>query len=340
MKNNDALFFSRTYDFLHVCLPKEKNGSGRTVTTYKQGLKTFRRYVNEVAGIPSNRFEFRDCTYDFLLDYRNYLHDVEHLKARTVNNKLAAVKSYVGYASARDVSLQQFVFSIKQVPYYSEPKEQQPVIEDVDALAALLHMPPNTRKGLRDKVILSVLYDSGMRVDELVSLNFANVCLDHGEVHMRIHGKGNKERCIVLDPKTSALIRQYVGEFHPERAPSMPFIYTVIGGNKKHMSARNVQKLVKKYADEARNCHTLPKSVSPHTLRRTRGTNLYRDGVDLAAISVLLGHSDMKTTRDHYTSPSLEQLREIASKNTEAIPDVEPMWPDNEDEISKLLGLD
>lgn len=96
---------------------------------------------------------------------------------------------------ARNVSLQQYAFSIEQVPYYSEPKELQPVIEDAGALAALLHMPSNTRKGLRDKVIMSVVYDSGMRVDELVSMDVRNVCLDHNDVKLRLHGKGSKVLC-------------------------------------------------------------------------------------------------------------------------------------------------
>lgn len=256
MNNNDMLFFCRTYDFLHVFIPKEKSGSYHT----------------------------RGCAYDFLLDYRNHLHEVDNLKTKTVNNKLATVKSYMSYASARDVSLQQYAFSIEQVPYYSELKELQPVIEDVDALAALLHMPPNTRNGLRDKAIMSVLYDSGMRVDELVSMDVRNVCLDHNDVKLRLHGKGNKERCVVMDAKTTALIRQYMGGFHPERNRDAPFIYTVIDGKQKYMAARNVQKLIKKYSDKVRKEYDLPESVSPHTLRRTRGTMLYRDGVDLAAI--------------------------------------------------------
>ena len=82
------------------------------------------------------------------------------------------------------------------------------------------------------------------------------------------------------------------------------------------------------------------KSKISDLFRRTRGTGLYRDGVDLAAISVLLGHADMKTTRDYYTTPSLEQLREIANKRTGAIPEEEPLWPDDENEITRMLGLD
>lgn len=65
MKNNEMLFFSRIYDFLHVYIPKEKGGSSHTLLTYKQGLKTFRQYVNDTKGIPTNRFEFKDCPMIF-----------------------------------------------------------------------------------------------------------------------------------------------------------------------------------------------------------------------------------------------------------------------------------
>lgn len=340
MKDLSKLFFCKTYDFLHVYLPKEKSGASGTFTTYKQSLKTFRSYVNDVAGIPTIQFEFKDCTYDFLLDYRNYLHDVYNLKETTVNNKLAAVKSYVSYASARDVSLQQFAFAIGQVPNYCEPKVRQPVIESVEAIAAILQAPPNNRKGLRDKTILCILYDGAIRVEELVTLTLRNVCLDYEDIQLRIHGKGNKDRTLVLDSKTSAIVRQYTKEFHPDLNQDTPFIYTVIGGQKKSMTTRNVQKLMKKYADQVRSEYDLPESVSPHTFRRSRGTALYRDGVDLVAISALLGHSSTKTTRDHYAFPSVEQMREIANRKAEVIPDEVPLWPDDEDEITRLIGLD
>ena len=340
MMNIEGLFFCRTHDFLHDYIPKVKAGSRNTFATYKQGIKSFRTYVNSVKGIPSTKYRFVDCTYDFLLDYRNHLHDVDGLKETTVNNKLAVIKAYVGYASARDVSLQQQMLAISQVPYYSTPKIWQPIIEDVDALAAILGMPSNTKKGLRDKTIMSTLYDSAMRVEELVSLTVGSVCMDHEDVAIRIHGKGNKERTVVLDEKTSALVRQYAGEFHPEREPVAPFFYTVVGGMRKHMTTRNVQKLIKKYSDKARADYDIPESVSPHTFRRTRGTLLYRDGVDIEAVAVFLGHSDTKTTRDHYTSPSVQQLREIANRRTEAIPETEQLWPDDEDEMTRILGLD
>lgn len=338
-KQIERLFFCRSYEYLHIYIQSQRNGTANTFSTYRSGMKSFRTYVNTVAGIPTGKFQFEDCTYDFLLDYRNYLHDNRHLTERTANNRLAVIKSYVNYAAARDVSLQQYAFAVSQVPFYTAPKVQQPIIEDVDALAALLAMPPNTRKGLRDKVIMSVLYDGATRLEELLSLNIRNLDLEDENIRLNLHGKGNKERSIVLDTRTSALIRQYLAECHQNPEPNAPFIYTVVGGVRKAMSKRNVQKLIKKYADKARTDYKLPESVSPHTLRRTRGTLLYRDGVPLESISIMMGHSNTKTTREHYTSPSYDQMRKIANMQNKVIPEEEPIWPDDEDELSKLLGF-
>lgn len=336
----NQLFFSRTNDFLNVYLPKHKDGSDYTRRTYRTALKDFKDYTNKVRGIPTGKFFFADCTYDYLLDYRNYLHDIMHRKESTIGTKLAAIKSYAGYVSSMDASLLQIHLSLGRVPQYAIPRIQQPIIDDVDSLRAILSMPKNTRKGMRDTVMMSMLYDSGMRISEMKNLIVRDVEVNEDQTRVLIHGKGQKERIVYLDEKTTALIRQYLDEYHPERSLSLPFFYTESHGQKHPMSVRNYEKLIKKYADKARaDNHPLPDSVSPHTFRRTRGTNLYRDGVDISVVSGLLGHANIQTTKDHYTSPSPEQLKAVAQRRTEMIPDEIQLWPDDEEELAKELGL-
>ena len=337
MKNENikTLFFCKTGDFLTVFIPKNQNGSQNTASTYKCGLKAFRSYVNDVKGIPTNKFRFEDCTYDFLLDYRNYLHDEKKLTEKTANNRLATIKSYVNYASASDVTLQQYAFAISRVPFYSVPKTQRPIIEDVDALTAMLSMPPNTKKGLRDKVIMSVLYDGGIRLDELIGLKIRDLNLSDECIRVKIRGKGNKERTDILDSKTSALIRQYLSEYHPEMNLNSPFIYTVIKGSRGAMSSRNVQKLIKKYADKVRENYSLPESVSPHTFRRTRGTMLYRETGDIYLVADVLGHKDVNTTRKHYAAMSEDRRRmaaEIIKLRSDEKQPSSPPSPNNNEE--------
>ncbi len=195
------LFFSKTHDYLNVYLPKHKDGSDYTKRTYRIALKEFKDYTNNVKGIATGKFLFADCTYDYLLDYRNYLHDTMHRKESTVNTKLAAIKSYVGYASSRDASLLQVHLSIERVPLYVIPKVQQPIIDDANSLGAILSMPKNTRKGMRDTVMMSMLYDSGMRISEMKNMLLRDVEVSENQTRILIHGKGQKERIVYLDKK-------------------------------------------------------------------------------------------------------------------------------------------
>src|SRR5699024_7175091 len=156
---NKKLFFSMTYDFLTVYIPQD-SASSRTVKTYRDGLTVFRRYVTEVKGFSIRTFTFSQCTFDFVLEYRNWLLDDQKRAKSTVNNRLAAIKSYMYYASAKDISLQQIQINIAAVPFLKVEKNIRPVIEDPDTVKDLLNAPPNTKTGCRDVMILSVLFKS------------------------------------------------------------------------------------------------------------------------------------------------------------------------------------
>ncbi len=332
-----------TLDFLNVYIPQD-SPSSKTVKTYRDGLTVFRRYVCEEKHLSIRRFRFDECTFDFVLDYRNWLLDDRKQARSTVNNRLAAIKSYVRYASARDVTLQQVFLSISEVPFLRIEKKILPIIEDTETLKAFLDSPPNTRTGCRDTMILSVLFDTMIRADELIRISIGDLCMNAGIPYILIHGKGNKERTVSLSEKVIPLIKEYMKEFHGSSAdiPDFPFIYTVSHDEVHRMSERNVERIVKKYADITRQKYpSLPDPVYPHMLRRTRGTGLYRDGVPIEAIAVAMGHANVQTTRDHYAFPSLEQKRAAMEKGTGVISigNEEPEWPDDEDELARLCGL-
>lgn len=336
---NDSLFFSKTLDFFEIYIPKQSNGSRNTVETYRIGLSMFRNYIQEQKGRSIRNFKFSDCTYDFILDYRNWLHDDKGYKESTTNNRLAAIRSYMNYAAARDITLQQVAFSVSEVPAYRVPKTVGPVIGQVETLSALLNAPPNTRTGLRDKTILIILFDTAIRAEELITLDYSDINLSVSYPYIHVHGKGNKDRKVYFSQSTIEIVKQYVKEFHSQKDRKMPFFFTTIHNQKGHMSRRNVERIVKKYADQIRQEHAdLPDSVYPHLLRRTRASGLYQDGVDITAISTLLGHSLLQTTKDHYVHPSIEQLRKAMESN---IPETseEQLWSDDEDELARLCGL-
>lgn len=252
-------------------------------------------------------FRYADCTYEYLLDYKEYLALKKDYSASSINQRIAVVKSYVKYSYGCDSTFIQVYISISGVPFSTVPKIQRKALAE-ETVACLLDKPPATRKGLRDTLIMSLMFDTAIRLDE----------------------------------RTVQLMDVYMKEYHQNNSNTdSPLIYTVVKGEVNHMSHRNIQKLLKKYAASARDdCADMPESVYPHQLRRSRATNLYQNGTPLEIISRFQGHSSTETAKDHYAFPSLEQLRNAMNAGNQNIPHKEAaLWVDHEDELARICGL-
>ena len=157
MQDKD-LFFSKTWDYINRYLPTQNSNSPKTKIAYTDALTIFRRYVSNERKISISQFRFVDCTYDFILDFREYL-SKKGYAPKTINQRISAIKSYLRYAALRCVDLQQVYLNIRDVPEVEVPKKQPPIIEDNKTIAAFLSTPGVSKKGIRDKVILSILFD-------------------------------------------------------------------------------------------------------------------------------------------------------------------------------------
>ncbi len=332
------LFFSKTKDFLDTYLSKQCNKSSHTVKAYRDALTIFRHFITDEKKRSIGTFHFSDCTYDFMLDFMIYLKEEKHYMESSCNQRLAAIKAYLSYAADTDITLQQIALSISRVPFQKVPKKNRPVIAD-DALSAMMGTPTDSKMGIRDRTILVLLFDSAIRLDELLSLKVSDVNLRQTNPYLRIHGKGDKERIVTVTERTVNHLKLYMRHYHDKSNGSHPFFYTVIQQHTNTMSPGNVERIVKKYADITRKKYPdLPKSVSPHTFRRTRACGLYQDGVDLELVSRILGHSSTVTTRI-YATPSIDMLREAMEDKTDKIPNEKPLWEGKEDELARLCGL-
>ena len=335
-KLQKKLFFSRTLDFLDHYLPDQVLKSRNTVETYRDALTVFRRYVTNTLHLSLRSFTFEDCTYDFLLSYMEFLKKSGNTET-TCNNRLAAIRAYLWYIADGDISLQSVALAASHVPFLKAPKLTRETISEND-LKALLSAPPATKIGRRDQTILILLYDSAVRVSELLSLNVSSVNLSAGIPYLRVYGKGDKERIVAITDTTAEHIRNYLTIYHPTGDPDSPLFYTTIKGHKGRMSVGNVERILNKYADKIRPDHpNLPKHCYPHMLRRTRSTNLYQDGTELELISRILGHSSTETTRI-YAVPSVEMMRK-AMESGNISTDEKPLWPDDEAEMARICGL-
>jgi site-specific recombinase XerD len=196
-KLNEELFFSKTRDYLDTYLVAQCGKSPHTVKADRDALTVFRRYVHDEKGFSIMKFQFPHCTRDLVLDFMTYLKGKDYAE-RSCNQRLSAIKAYLWYVSDDDILLQPIALSISRVPFLKEPKPTWPTIEE-DALSALLLT--HTKIGIRDRTIMILLYDSDIRLEELLRLKISDLNLMIGNPYIRIHGKGDKERIVAIVDK-------------------------------------------------------------------------------------------------------------------------------------------
>ncbi|ACV63055.1 integrase family protein [Desulfofarcimen acetoxidans DSM 771] len=335
-----TLFFSMTLEFLETYLPRQLGRSSKTIKSYKDSLTVFRRYLYDECHISVAAFKFADCNQKCIQEFIIYLKDNNNSPG-TCNQRLTALKSYLWFAADRDIAVQSVALSISKIPQCKIPKKEKETLTE-EALAAILQQPPNTKMGLRDRVIMILLYDSAVRLDELLCLTLKDLSLRTDNPYIRISGKGNKERIVAITPKTAEHLKQYLSVYHKNDLNMDQYLFiTRIKGVTDRMSPGNVERFIKQYANSAREkCLQIPLKVYPHMFRRTRATDLYQNGVELELVSRILGHSSTETTKV-YAKPSIEMLRKaIESVEIPEQTNEEPLWTScNEEEMAKLCGL-
>jgi site-specific recombinase XerD len=337
-KLSQELFFSKTNDYLNLYLPSQAIRSNHTISTYQDGLTVFRRYVTDTKRQSIRKFQFADCSHDFLLGYMAFLKSIGCAES-TCNNRLAAIRAYLWYVADGNVSMQSIALGASKVPFFREPKKAKETINENDFSALLSAPSSHTKLGIRDQSLMILLYDSAIRVNELLELKICSLNLNASIPHIKVHGKGDKERIVAITDKTAAHLRKYITLFHEKNVPECPLFYTVIKGTLAPMSTGNVERLINKYAEQIRPGHPdLPSKVHPHMFRRTRATNLYQNGVELELVSRILGHSSTQTTRI-YATPSIEMMKEEMGTRMNGIPEEQPMWLADEEELARICGL-
>ena len=286
--STDQLFFSQTWNFLNVYLAKQVGRSQAIAESYRDSLTIFKNYLVGELGKPISTFQFSDCTKECIYNFREYLL-ANGSQPSTVNVKVAAIRAYLNYASDMDISIQSVALAISQISPCKTIKKEKPILSD-DALAAILSAPPNTKFGVRDRAILILLYDTAVRISELLSIRLCDIAMESKYPNIFITGKGNKERTIQLTAKAVEHLREYIRVYHSNSSKEAYLFSTTI---KDRMSVGNVQRIIKKYAAlVSESGISLPDSVHCHMFRRTRATNLYQDGIAIELVQRCLNNSE------------------------------------------------
>lgn len=283
----DVFDFNQMYEEYLIEL-EIRNYSENTVKTYGSIVKNFISYIKN------------EKIYDdkqFLKIFKKYITELKRSKLVTQNYiylNTVVCKKFLEYHHIYYLDEIKNPKRTKSLPKSLNEIEVKNLINSVkwDENDSLYKQ----KTKMRDKVILALLYSSGLRVSELVKLIIQDI--DFEERTIRIRGKGDKDRIVLFDDTTKKLIIEYINI----RDSDSKYLFINKNGNK--LSSRYIQMMIKKYAEEA----GIDKKVTPHILRHSFATHLLKNGVDIRAIQQLLGHASLSTTQI-YTSVDMDTLK-------------------------------
>ena len=286
-------------DYIHF-LKIERQLAANTITSYRRDLTDYMEFIDnsEVESIDA-------VTRQSIISYLQVMKN-EGKSARTVSRHISSIRSFHQFL------LREKVTTNDPTVHLELPKIEQklPRVLSVDEVGKLIDAPDQSKpQGVRDVALLELLYGTGMRVSELISLDLDNIHLSMGFV--RVFGKGGKERIIPLGNKAIEACTKYVNEVRPkfiakQSEPQHALFVNMRGGR---LTRQGCWKLLKAHALSVK----IQKKMTPHILRHSFATHLIENGADLRAVQELLGHADISTTQI-YTHVSRNRLKEVYVK--------------------------
>lgn len=292
-------------------LMRERNASPHTIANYRDTFRLLIAFANRRLKKPPTKLAIPDLDASFIGGFLDHLEKERRVTPRSRNVRLAAIHSFFNYVALQEPAagaVAQRVLAIKSKRYAKKPVEYLTQAE----INALLAAPDQTTwSGRRDRTLLLLALQTGLRVSEIIGLRCENVTLDTG-AHVRCTGKGRKTRCIPLRNETVHALRHWMRERN--RKPGDALFPNARG---QALSRDGVEYLLTKHATVARTrCPSLKsKRLSPHVLRHSTAMHLLQHGVDRSVIALWLGHESMETTQV-YLHANLE-LKERALAKTE-----------------------
>lgn len=273
-------------------LTYQRNYSDLTILNYKEDLEFFKKYIEK------DKISFLDIDYSFIRKFYNYMDDKKYSK-NTISRKVSSVRSFYkylarnGYVAYNPFSLTQGPKKDKLLPKFLYYNELEELFNACDL---------NDFYSVRDRLLLEMLYATGMRVGELEMVKVKDLNLYDNSI--KILGKGNKERIVYYGDYAKEILDMYLDS----RDDKCEYLF--INNKKERLTARGIRYILDKIVKKA----CLNTKVSPHMLRHSFATHLLNEGCDLLSVQELLGHESLRATQV-YTHVTNDRLKDVYLKS-------------------------
>jgi site-specific recombinase XerD len=312
---NGSIFPALLQRFFTERLITQQGASPHTIAGYRDTFRILLQFAKERLGRMPSALRLEDLDAEFLEKFLEHLEHERRNRPRTRNNRLSALHAFFRYVALAEPAFGLQCQRILAIP--AKRFDKVPVEFLTEEEAAALVSAPNAQTwiGRRDRSLLLVAAQTGMRNSEITSLRWQDVELGPG-AHIRCFGKGRKMRCTPLRPDVAAVLRAWLSEQRGE--PTTPVFPSSRGGR---LSADAFQRLVTRHIATARHtCHSLlTKSVTPHTLRHGAAMALLRRGIDLTVIALWLGHESTGSTEVYLHADMQIKERALAHANPSGV---------------------
>ena len=278
----------------------ERNYSNYTIKNYLIDITEFITYCNNF-----NK-NYMNIKYTDIKSYLTHLYEKKY-KSTTISRKISALRTFYAFLYDKNI-VDKNVFEYITLPKKEKRLPKYLSNDDIDEIFKIIDI--STPLGIRNRLILELLYGSGLRVSELCNIKLSDI--DFSNKSIRIIGKGKKERIVYYGEPCKRIIDLYLNGTRDEILGKNKNEYLIIGNKKsnKSLSVRSVELILNNIIEST----SLNKKASPHTLRHTFATHLLNDGCDILIVKELLGHSSLDTT-GIYTNISNERLRKVYLNN-------------------------
>jgi len=337
MKETD--FAKRLTDFLTSYLPEERGYSVNTVKAYRDTILLFLIYMKTVHNINADRIDFKDITQECIVGFLQWTEQERGCSVSTRNTRLAAIHSffrYLQYKAPEQLAQWQRILSIKTK---KTPHTKNAYLTP-EGLNLLFKQPDTgTKKGRRDIVLLSLLYESAARVQELIDLTPSRITFGKPSL-LRVTGKGNKTRIVPISEQAASLLRAYMTENNLLEPYANE--YPLFGSKMRQKFTRmGINAILKKHVNRAResNPSLIPKKITPHTMRRSKAMILLKAGVDIVSLRDFMGHASVTTTEIYVRDDHEQKIKAVEHTALSNIADECPSWQKDRSLLDWLESL-
>lgn len=322
-------------EFLTGYLAHERGASKNTICAYRDTFVLFIGYM-AAQGTPVNRLTLETISKSAVIGFLDWLQIERNNGNATRNARLAAIHaffSYIQYQQPEHLYECQKILSIPMKRKATVPMNYL----TIEGIRALLQQPDTrTVKGRRDLALLSLMYDTGARVQEIIDLKPSSLRLDALNT-IRIAGKGNKTRIVPMLEDQVKLLKPYIAEHGLDQGANNenPLFFNSRG---EKLTRAGVNHILLKYADMARSASEahLPDKISCHVLRHSKAMHLLQGGVNLVYIRDILGHASVQTTEVYARADSRAKREAIEKAYTSVTSHKEPVWLSNDNLLEWL----